>query len=350
MSLPRIVALATALPRHRHRQSDLARAAEPVFGGDPRLRSLLPIFASCGVETRHLVHPLGDYLVARSFGARNDDFVAAATALGETALGGALAAAGLAPADLDHLIFATTTGLATPSIDALLLNRMGLRPDLERTPLFGIGCAAGAVGLSRAGDLSRARDGALVALLSVELCSLTFQLDDLSPQNIVGSALFGDGAAAALVSSAPGPGGPRIAGHKSHTFPGSLEVMGWRFGERGLELVLSKELPRLVEQEVEPLVTSFLASHGIKIGDLAHFVVHPGGPRVIDALERALALVPGQLDPTRRFLRDHGNLSSASVLFILAELIASKRAAAGDRGLLLAFGPGFSAEMLLLEW
>jgi alkylresorcinol/alkylpyrone synthase len=226
---------------------------------------------------------------------------------------------------------------------------MGLRPDLERTPLFGVGCAAGAVGLARAADLARARPGTTVALVAVELCSLTHQTEEFSAKNIVGTALFGDGAACLVVRDGEGRG-PRVVDHRSHTFPDSTDVMGWRIGERGLELVLSKELPALVEGAVGPLVRSFLARHGLKTADVDHFVVHPGGPKVVDAIERCLDVAGGTLDRTRRFLRAHGNLSSASVLFILQEVLASGVAEAGDRGLVLAFGPGFSAELVLLEW
>ena len=345
----RILSVATALPPHRYPQAELAQVAARLFGAEARLRTLLSVFASCGVETRYLARPKEYYLQPPPFGQRNDDCIAVATELAETALAGALERAGLDRRQVDHLVCATTTGIMTPSLDALLLHRMGLRPDLERTPLYGIGCAGGGVGIARAADLARARPGSVVALVTVELCSLTLQPQDLSAKNVVGAALFGDGAAATLLTAAPGSGA-RVLDHASHTFPDSLDVMGWHLSELGLELVLSRELPDLVDREVKPLVNSFLDRHGMKTADLAHFVVHPGGPKVIDAMERALCVPRGTLDATRRFLAAHGNLSSSSVLFLLKELLEERGPAPGERALLVSFGPGFSAELVLLEW
>ena len=273
--------------------------------------------------------------------------------LGEQAVRRALDAAGLGPKDVDQLVFVTVTGLATPSIDARLANRLGLRSDLKRVPVFGLGCVAGAAGLARLSDLLRGAPGDVGVLLSVELCSLTLQRDDPSVANAVASGIFGDGAAAVVLGGggrAGGRAGPRVRATRSVFYPDTEWVMGWDFRDSGFQVVLSAEVPRITRENVGRDVDAFLASQGLGRRDVRHWVAHTGGPKVLEAFQAALELPPGALDRSWRSLEDVGNLSSASVLFVLGDLLDAGEARPGDRGLLLAMGPGFCSEMVLLEW
>jgi alkylresorcinol/alkylpyrone synthase len=274
------------------------------------------------------------YVAGRNFAERNRDWIAAGLELGERAAGEALARAGLRAAEIDHFFFVTTTGLATPSLDALLAHRLGCRSDIVRHPLFGIGCAGGAAMLGRAAAVLRAEPSKRALLLSVELCSQTFRSADGSMTNLVGAALFGDGAAAVVVDGG-GAAGFRIADAASELFAGSERVMGWEFGGDGMRLVMSPEIPAVVRELAMPAVRRFVAGRSV-----AHWVLHPGGPRVLEAY----GLDEASLAPARRSLREHGNLSSAAVLFELAEVEARP----GDAAVVAAVGPGFGIEMAYL--
>jgi len=345
----RIRVATTALPEYRYSQSETRAAAARLFLDDPRLQAALGLFDATGIAERRFARPLEEIIAPPELGRRNEQSIDAALDLAERALRDAVARAECELTDIDHLLVTSNTGVATPSLDALLLHRLRLRPDLERTPLFGLGCAGGAIGVARGADLAVARPGACIAVIAVELCSLTFQIEDRSPKNLVGAALFADGAGCVLMSTGEGPG-PRVVAHQSHTFPDSTDMMGFRLRPSGFELVLSRALPALVEREMGDLVRRFLGEHGLAPGDIDHVIAHPGGPKVVAALERSLDLAPDRLEPSRRFLRRHGNLSSASVLFVLRDHLENRTPAAGDHGLLLALGPGFSAELVLLEW
>jgi alkylresorcinol/alkylpyrone synthase len=264
----------------------------------------------------------------------------------------ALDGAGLAPRDIDHLFFVTVTGIATPSIDARLVNRLGLRPDVKRTPIFGLGCVAGAAGTARASDALRAFPVEVAVLLSVELCSLTLQREDLSVANIIASGLFGDGAAAVVLEGGDRPGarGPRVVATRSVFYPGTEDVMGWDVVDGGFKVVLSARVPEVVASHIGGDVDAFLAAHGLARRDLRHVVAHTGGPRVLEAFGAALELPREALELSWRSLADVGNLSSASVLFVLADLLETGAARPGDWGLLCAMGPGFCAELVLLRW
>jgi alkylresorcinol/alkylpyrone synthase len=245
----------------------------------------------------------------------------------------------------------TVTGLATPSIDARLVNRMGLRADVKRVPIFGLGCVAGAAGVARAADAVRAFPGQIAALLAVELCSLTLQREDLSVANIIASGLFGDGAAAVLVGGGERAAqGPRIVATRSVFYPETERVMGWDIVDSGFKVVLSPEVPQLVRARVQGDVDSFLASQGLSRRDVHHWICHSGGPRVLEAFEEALELPRAALQRTWDSLHEVGNLSSASVLFVLRDLLESREAKPGDFGLLIAMGPGFCSELVLLRW
>jgi alkylresorcinol/alkylpyrone synthase len=345
-----VASVGTAVPEHVVKLEEVREACFAIFRDLPGLERLIEVVDHAGVEQRHMCFPPVYYLERRSFEDRNLDYQQQACRLGAEAIRACLDPLGLEPADIDHLIFVTTTGLSTPSVDALLAHRMKMRPDVRRTPLFGVGCAGGVVGLARAAALADETPGQRVVVLSVELCGQTLQLQDVSKSNLVGAALFGDGAAAALVTGdGSGLAGARVLASASHLFPGSEKVMGWRFHAGGLELQLQRDVPGLASRELPPLVHGLLQREGLQIGEIAHFILHPGGAKVLSAYESALEIPPERVRPSREFLRRYGNLSSASVLFILRSIFEGAPQA-GERGLMLALGPGFAAEQLLLEW
>ncbi len=303
------------------------------------------------VKGRHLALPLQDYLPLDTFAKSNAAWIRCAADLGEAAVRDALARAGLGPRDVDHLYFVTVTGIATPSLDAQLVNRLGMRSDVKRTPIFGLGCVAGAAGLARASDAVRGHSGEVSLLLSVELCSLTLQREDLSIPNIVASGIFGDGAAAVVLEGGGRGGpGPRVLATRSVFYPDTEWVMGWDIVDTGFKVVLSAKVPEITRAHVGRDVDAFLASQGLARRDIRHWIAHTGGPKVLEAFEAALELPEGALERSWRSLEEVGNLSSASVLFVLGDLLESGDAREGDLGLLMAMGPGFCAELVLLRW
>lgn len=340
------------MPAHRYDQSVLLRALQDHWG--PKVDN--PVFmqrlqARVGVEVRHLAIPMEQYIHLNTWGEANRKWIEVALEVGEKALRCALGRAGLTPADLGALFFVSVTGIASPSIDARLINRMGLPLNLKRIPIFGLGCVAGAAGLSRAADYVKAYPDQVAAVLSVELCSLTLQRDDMSAANLISSGLFGDGAAAALVAGADRKAaGPEILATKSVFYPDSEHVMGWDISEKGFRIVLSREVPVVVESHLAGDVDEFLADQGLSRNDIQSWVLHTGGPRVLEATASALKLPEGSLDASWSCLRRTGNLSSASVLMVLEEFMMNRRPASGSYGLLAAMGPGFCSELLLLRW
>lgn len=304
------------------------------------------------VSKRHLALPLEAYKTLTSFQQRNEAWMREATNLGEQVTRQALEQSGLSPRDIDHLFFVTVTGIATPSIDARLVNRLGMRSDVKRTPIFGLGCVAGAAGLARAADYLRAFPGHRAIVLSVELCSLTLQREDLSVANIIASGLFGDGAAAVVLEGADvsRASGPRVEASRSIFYPDTERVMGWDVVDTGFKVVLSAKVPRLVTEHVRGDVDAFLETNSLRRADVRHWVAHTGGPKVLQAFEAALELPKTALARSWRSLEESGNLSSASVLFVLGELLEAAEARDGDRGVLMAMGPGFCSELVLLRW
>ncbi len=354
---PRLVALATAVPPHVLRQDDVRAVAAEMFAGtvsaDPRL---LQVFEHAQIETRNACVPLEWFSVGHDFGQSNALYVENAVHLAVVATQKALAKARLEPADVDHIVFVSSTGLATPSVDALVANALGLRSDVRRTPMWGLGCAGGAAGLAHARDFALAEPSARVLLIALELCTLTFQLRDLSRRNLVAASLFGDGAAAAIVVGRDAEvrvaGGRRqlaLIASRSTLWPDTQDVMGWTVDGAGLHVVFSRDIPTIVHERVRPSLLAFLEANGLALEDVRHLAAHPGGVRVLNAYASALDLAPAVFRHARDVLREHGNMSSPSCLFVLERFLEAGEIGAGDNALVAALGPGFSAEYVLLR-
>ncbi len=349
---PYLAAIGTALPPNYVAQERLTAALREVWARKHASTERFDrIQAALGVGGRSLALPFEDYPLP-SFAAANDAWLRVAPELGAAAAREALERAGLRPADVDQLLFVTVTGIGAPTADVGIATRLGMRRDLRRTPIFGLGCVGGAAGVARAADYLRGDDGGLALLVSVELCSLTLQLDDLSAANIIASGLFGDGAAAAVLAG----GGrnpvrpPRIAASRSILYPDTERIMGWDMVDSGLKVVLSARLPELICANLRADVDSFLAEHGLERRHIAHWIAHPGGPKILRAVETSLELAPQSLARSWRFLEAAGNLSSASILFIMRDFLDADCARRGDWGLMIAMGPGFCVELVLLRW
>jgi len=355
---PRVRSVGRALPPHYADQGSLAESLRRLFAErqqgtrQPIVEHLELIHRASEVEGRHLALPLAEYAHIGSFARRNGLWTRLALDLAEEAARDALGRAGMTPWAIDHVFFVTVTGVAAPSIDARLVNRLGLRSDVKRTPIFGLGCAAGAAGTALASDYLRAFPEETALLLSVELCSLTLQTDDFSVENVIATGLFGDGGAAVvLAGGARDEGaGPRVTASRSVLYPGTEEVLGWEVIDTGFKIVLSGKLPALARQCVRGDIVAFLGARGLCPGDVRHWIVHTGGPKVLRELEASLELPRDAFEHSWSSLHRLGNLSSASVLFIMGDLIDRDVAQRGDCGLMLAMGPGFSSELVLLEW
>ncbi len=355
-----IAAVAGVLPEHRYAQAELTQTLADLAGlPADKVATLARIHSNAGVDHRHLALAIEDYAVATtSFDRANDAFIRVATDLSERAMTVALAAAGVEPHDVDVIISMTVTGLAVPSLDARLCARMPLRTDLKRIPIVGLGCVGGAAGIARARDYLQGHPDEVVVVLSVELCSLTLQRDDTSMANLIASGLFGDGGAAVVmfgeraaarhrrVSTAPAP---QVISSRSRMYARTERAMGWDVGASGLRIVLGAEVPDLVRDHVRADVDAHLALHDLARSDIGWWVAHPGGPKVLDALAQALEVPPSALGVTWRSLAAIGNLSSSSVLHVLSDTLTDHPPEPGSWGVMMAMGPGFCLETVLLQ-
>ena len=348
----RVAAVGSALPPHYYDQETLLGALREAWAErHHNVGRLEALHRNVLVGGRHLALPMEAYDGLTDWGAANDAWIRVAQEVGEQAVRDGLKKVGLPPSRIDALIFVTVTGVATPSIDARLCNRMDLRSDVKRMPIFGLGCVAGAAGIARAADYIRAFPDQVAVLLSVELCSLTVQKQDLSIPNLIASGLFGDGAAAAIVAgSEVDLPGPEIVATRSVFYPDSERVMGWDISERGFGIVLSADVPQVAERHLGHDVDAFLEDQGLKREDIAHWISHPGGPKVLEAMQRALGLDEQAMAESWKTLREVGNLSSTSVLLVLEATMEQHRPDPGSYGLMVAMGPGFCSELVLLRF
>ncbi len=341
---PRLLALSTAVPPYVLDQRAVCARVAHVLGGRLDVEKLLPVFGNAGIERRYSCVPIEWYEETHGWRERTQLFIDNAVTLLERITLDCLDEAGLRREDIDAIVVASTTGVATPSLDALLIERLGLRRDIRRLPIFGLGCAGGVTGLARAVDLARAAPGSRVLFLVVELCALTFRRDDFDRSNIIATALFGDGAAGAIVSSEGD--GPAFGPAGEHTWPDSLGIMGWDVRDDGLKAIFAQSIPSLVENGLRVVFDDYLARNHRCISSVDSFACHPGGAKVLDALEDSLELQRGSLEDSRATLRDYGNMSAATALFVLLRM---KEKLPTQRTLLSALGPGFSASFLMLD-
>nr|HEV7955336.1 3-oxoacyl-[acyl-carrier-protein] synthase III C-terminal domain-containing protein [Candidatus Acidoferrales bacterium] len=366
-----VSATATALPEHVVTIGDVKAYLNKVFPlSESRTSMMLEVIQNAKVDKRYFIFPPDYTIEPRSLEQTTKEYQEHSVKLGRQVAADCLKNAGLAATDIDLLITISCTGVIIPSLDAYLINDLGFRSDVRRLPITELGCAAGAAALGRAWDFLKGVPEGNVLIVSVELPSLTFQRRDMSPANLISTILFGDGAAAAVVSrgnsATPSVNGashagngngdaravnrPRILGTRSHLFPQSIDAMGFDLKEGGLHIVLSKDVPQLIRDKIKGLVEGFLASYGLQQDDMAAFVLHPGGQKLLLFIEEELGLPRAMTQYSWDVLRDYGNLSSASVIYVLQEWMTRGNVSAGEYGLLTAFGPGFSAEMMLLQW
>ena len=350
MSSITISSVATVLPQYPIAEAEVKLYFQRVFSIDEsRLNVMMSVIDNAQIHRRYCIHPIEQIIEPRSLTELSQEYQEHSIRLGRRAASEALEKAGILPRQVDLIITVSCTGFMIPSLDAHLINQMGLRSDARRLPVTELGCAAGAAMLGRASDFLQARPDATALVVAVELPSLTFQRGNTSPANLISSILFGDGAAAAVVTSKEA-GGPRILGTESYLFPDSIDAMGFDLKDGGFHIVLSRDVPEMIRQRIRGLVDCFLSRHGLTRGDVPAFVLHPGGQKLLSFVEQELELEPSATKPSWDVLRECGNLSSASVLFVLERWLGKGTMKPGDHGLLAAFGPGFSAEMLLLQW
>lgn len=342
-----VLAIATAVPSHVLEQDEVTRMVPVAFGAMfERHPGLIEVFSHTGIARRHTARPLDWFVQARDWSDRTAAYLEAASDLFVAAANGALARAGLAARDVDTIVTVSSTGVATPSLEARVAGKLGFKPAVSRVPVFGLGCAGGVTGLALAARLARAEPGQVVLLVAVELCSLAFRFDRANKTDVVATALFGDGAAAAVLRAGHDDAGvARLGKAAEHTWPDTLDIMGWTVDPTGFGVVLSPALPRFLEEHLAAPARRFMEGLG-RNGAKPHLICHLGSTKVLAAIETALDLKSGTLADERAVLREHGNMSSPSVLFVLAHALA--RGVAGP-AVLAALGPGFTASFVSAE-
>ncbi len=357
----RIASVGTAFPPYRYPQTVITEALKERMHDKLETPGIMDrLHSNCGVDYRHIMYPLESLGTLSGFGSANDLWIKGAIELGQQAICKALNQVGLAPSDISAIFFTSVTGIACPSIDARLVNLMGFPKDIKRTPIFGLGCVAGAAGVSRAVDYVRAYPKQYAILLSVELCSLTWQEQDYSMAHMVASGLFGDGAAAVVLAGEETPIAqrprsvrnpcPRVVDTRSTVYPDTEHLMGWKIDHNGFNIVLSAEVPDLVKAELLSTVEDFLADNDLSMGNICSYIFHSGGPKVLQAMESALSLPHGALASSWNSLRQKGNLSSASVLTVMQDFLLNRAGSPGCYSMMGAMGPAFCSELLLLQW
>lgn len=340
-----LMGLSTARPPYDLPQDRVLDAARRLFAPQfPAFERMAPVFRTAGVRTRQSARPLDWYLEPRTWPERTAAYLEAATDLFVEAAAGALAEAELPGDRIDIVVTVSSTGIATPSLEARAMDRLGLRSDVARVPVFGLGCAGGAAGLALAARLARSQPGATVLVVVVELCSLSFRTEAPGKADVVATALFGDGAAA-VVLRAGADGFAQAVSSAEHTWPDSLDVMGWRVDPTGLGVIFAQSIPAFARQHFRPAMDAMLAAQGLTVADVGRFVCHPGGMKVIEAIEATLELGQGALDAERAVLADHGNMSAPTVLHVLDRV---RRSGLPARSVVTALGPGFTASTVTL--
>ena len=343
--MPRLLSLATAVPPHVLRTEDVIREATTIFAGRHKdFERLMPVFANSGIECRYSVRPYEWFRQDQGWPERTEAFIDGASALFQKVASRALMLAGKTPAEIDTIVMVSSTGVATPSIEARVMSGMGFRDDVKRIPVFGLGCAGGVSGLSLAARLARAEPGSNVLLVVIELCTLAFRPDEMSKSNIIATALFGDGAAACVIST-DGDALGVIEHSGEHTWPGTTDVMGWRLDDQGFGAIFSRSIPDLATTELRPAADKFMQRHGMTFEDIQTFCFHPGGAKVVSALEHAFETGEGRLSNEREILKDFGNMSAPTVLFVLERELATPGT---GRRFISALGPGFTASFITM--
>lgn len=342
---PKLISLTIANPKHRLGQEDVVSVARNVFSNDlPYLESLLPIYRNAGINTRYCCEPPDWFLKDHSFEEKNDLYIAHALDLLEEVALSSARAARIGIGEVDQIVLVSSTGISTPSLEARLMNRMDFKRTIQRTPVFGLGCAGGVLGLSRSAQLSKADPGKNILLLVVELCTLTFCIQHKTKQNVVATALFGDGAAGIIINTHGK--GPVLEFSGEYAWKNTEDIMGWDVSDKGLGVVFSKKIPSLVERDMYQKTLGFLNQHGLKLEDIDEILAHPGGAKVLSALEKIFGLDEGGMKLSRKVLLDYGNMSAATVLFVLQKALEREES---KRYLLMTLGPGFSAGFLTIK-
>lgn len=356
--MPKIYSIGTALPPHTLTQSEVKQFSQDLYGDTVHsMERLVSIFDNTDIDARRFCVPLDWFSTPKTFKEKNDLYLKHGIELSIESIENCLVNTEVALKDIDYLMFVSSTGLSTPTMDARLIDRLPFKKSVKRLPLWGLGCAGGAVSLSRAMDISKAYPHAKILIVITELCGLTFIRNDLSKAALISTSLFSDGSAAVLITGdavhlnkPAAHSTPCLVASETSTMPDSLNVMGWDFGEAGFKVILSRDVPEIVKTFMKSSIESMLTSRRLKPADIAHYITHPGGAKVLRAYEESLGLTTAQLAHARAVLREYGNMSACSVIFILKRFLEERPDASQEYGLLGALGPGFSSELVLLHW